>query len=73
MTTSILPCEEKRRYTSRKKARDAMKQLHRWLARHPEAKNDLVGLNVYCCPEHECWHVGHKPGTRARVARRRAR
>lgn len=73
MTTPTLQCEDKRRYPSRKKARDAVKQLHRRGAHQPEAVGELLGLNVYRCVEHECWHVGHKPGTSIRVARRRTR
>lgn len=72
---STLLCEEKVRYPSRKKARDAVKAFHRAHARAGvDAQGELMGLNVYRCPEHECWHVGHKPGTSARLrAKRRAR
>ena len=67
-------CEEKVRYPSRKKARDAVKGFHRAHARAgADAQGELAGLNVYRCGEHDCWHVGHKPGTSVRVARRRSR
>ena len=71
--TFVLACEEKRRFQSRKKARDAVKQLHRIHARQPGAGGELLGLNVYRCADHECWHIGHKPGSSVRVARRRSR
>ena len=74
MTTPALSCDEKKRYPSRKKARDAVKAFHRAHARAgADAQGELAGLNVYHCPEHDCYHVGHKPGTLARVLARRSR
>ena len=58
-------CDVKRRYVSRKKATDALKAMHR-VANHADmaARRDdpvaLRGLNVYWCPHHECFHIGHK-------------
>jgi len=72
VTAALHPdCEEKVRYSSRKKARDAVKSMHQANARGHLMV--LPGLNVYRCPVHECWHVGHKPGTSVRIAKRAAR
>lgn len=61
-------CEGKRRYPSRKKAMDTLKRQHSMTRANlnPERRRGLRGLRPYWCDEHECWHLGHKPGSSTR-------
>lgn len=61
-------CAGKIAYRSRKKAVEHLRRLHASTPK-PGVARDLRGLAVYYCPTHECWHVGHKPGSAHRRAR----
>lgn len=58
-------CAGKIAYRSRKKADEHLRRLHASTPK-PGTDRDLKGLAVYFCQIHDCWHVGHKPGTRGR-------